>query len=64
LFSNYLRNKGRKVKKLADIFSIGAQFIDYCQKKGWIIEKGAGKNKEFFVSEEGIKELNKFNIEV
>ena len=52
------------MKKLADIFSIGAQFIDYCQKKGWIIEIGAGKNKEFFVSEEGIKELNKFNIEV
>ena len=52
------------MKKLADIFSIGAQFIDYCQERGWIIEKGAGKNKEYYVSEEGVKELKKFNIEV
>ena len=52
------------MKKLADIFSIGAQFIDYSQKKGWIVEKGAGKSKEYFVSDEGIKELKKFNIEL
>lgn len=56
--------EGLNMKKLADIFSIGAQFIEYCQKKGWIIEKGAGKNKEWFVSEQGEKELKKFNIEV
>ena len=52
------------MKKLADIFSIGAQFINYCQERGWIIEKGAGKNKEFYVSDAGVKELKKFNIEV
>lgn len=52
------------MKKLADIFSIGAQFIDYCQKRGWLVEKGAGKNKEWYVSKEGEQELKKFNIEI
>lgn len=52
------------MKKLADIFSIGAQFIDYCQKKGWIIEKGVGKNKEWYVTDKGKEELNKFNIKI
>ncbi len=52
------------MKKLADIFSIGAQFIDYCQARGWLVEKGAGKNKEWYVSKEGEQELKKFNIEI
>ena len=52
------------MKKLADIFSIGAQFIDYCQERGWLVEKGAGKNKEWYVSKKGEKELKKFNIEI
>ncbi len=52
------------MKKVADVFSIGAQFIDYCKKEGWIIEKGSGKNKAWYITEEGEEKLKKFNIKI
>lgn len=52
------------MKKVADIFSIGAQFIEYCKEVGWLIEKGEGKKKVWYVSQEGKEELEKFNIEL
>lgn len=46
------------------IFAVGAQFIDYCQKKGWIISKVVDKNKEWYLTEKRENELKKFNIVV
>ena len=52
------------MKKVADIFSIGAQFIEYCKEVGWLIERGEGKKKVWYVSQEGKEELEKINIEL
>lgn len=52
------------MKEVADIFSIGAQFIEYCKKVGWLVEKGEGKKKVWYVTQEGKEELEKFNIEI
>ncbi|MFO7815015.1 MAG: hypothetical protein R6V14_04675 [Halanaerobiales bacterium] len=52
------------MKKVADIFSIGAQFVEYCRDEGWLIEKDEGRKKIWYVSKEGEKELKKLNIEV
>lgn len=52
------------MKKIADVFSIGAQFIDYCINQGWIVETGKDNKKEWYLTEKGEKDLKKFNIKV
>jgi hypothetical protein len=44
---------------------LGAQFISYCLKQGWLTQKGlSGKGTRWYPTDRGRKELEKFAIEV
>jgi hypothetical protein len=33
--------------------ALGAQFLDHCLIKGWVVRRGSGQDSTFFVTEEG-----------
>ena len=41
---------------------VGAQFMNHCISKGWIITRRTGKRTTYFVTEDGRKELERFGF--
>lgn len=50
--------------KIVNPFAIGGGFLTYCIKKGWVIKKGKGRTAKYFATNEGRKELKKFDINI
>lgn len=45
-------------------YLLGAGFLAYCEKQGWVISRGEGLKKKYFVTEKGETGLKGFGIKV
>ncbi len=45
-------------------FMIGGGFLTYCVKQGWLIQEGKGTKTRYFATEQGRRELAKFDIHI
>jgi hypothetical protein len=50
--------------KTVNPFAIGGGFLDYCIRQGWLIQEGKSGGAEYYVTNEGEKELKKFGIRI
>lgn len=44
-------------KKPINPYAVGAQFLDYCVKQGWLIREGTGRNKRWHLTEKAKGDL-------
>jgi hypothetical protein len=45
-----------------DVLAVGAGFVAYCVKQGWLIQRGRGQAKKHFVTAAGREALAEFGI--
>jgi len=45
-------------------FAIGGGFLAYCVKQGWLTQEGKGPKARYFATEQGRRELARFDIKV
>lgn len=57
-------DKNDSKQKTINPFFIGGGFLQYCIRKGWIIQKDKGKKAKYYVTNDGKKELRKFDINI
>ena len=43
-------------------FAIGGGFLEFCLRKGWLVQRGSGREARYFVTPEGRHELRQFDI--
>lgn len=50
--------------KAINPFAVGGGFLDHCIAKGWVVKDGSGRQARYFVTDEGVAALRKFNIKL
>jgi hypothetical protein len=49
-------------RKPVNPFAVGGGFLADCVGQGWLVQEGKGRNAKYYVTNEGKKELRKFDI--
>jgi hypothetical protein len=49
--------------KQVNPYAIGAGFLDYCLKLGWITREGRGRETKYSITKDGATALKKFGID-
>lgn len=44
-------------------YALGAFFLEYCVKQGWLMKEGQGRATRWYLTEEGRRELSKFDVD-
>jgi len=45
-------------------YALGAFFLEYCVKQGWLKKEGRGRATRWFLTEAGRKELLNFDVDL
>lgn len=55
-----IENSGKPINP----YALGAYFLEYCVKHGWLRKKGRGKSTRWYLTESGRNELSKFDVDL
>jgi hypothetical protein len=53
-----------EIEKPINLFALGAFFLEYCVKHGWLKKKGQEKSSRWYLTEACRKDLLKFNVDL
>ena len=51
-------------KRPINPFAVGAQFLAYCVRQGWLVQEGSGMRARWYLTETGEEGLRTFGINV
>lgn len=56
--------EGARAREQVDPSAIGAAFLEFCVMRGWLVREGKGRSARYCVTEEGMRELRAFGIDL